>query len=71
MTTTGIVISDDSNNNDTTSDGSITDETTRVDTIGDESKVSKYPVIHLRDFIAFLLKLLLGSDVPEFLDYAW
>jgi hypothetical protein len=50
---TGVAISDDSNINETASDGSTTDEITKVDTMGDESKVSKVPVISLNDFIAF------------------
>lgn len=49
-------MSDESSNSETTSEGSITDEITRVDTIGDESNVSKYPVMPFNGFIAFLLK---------------
>ncbi len=51
-----VVMSDESSNSETTSEGSITDEITRVDTIGDESNVSKYPVMPFNGFIAFLLK---------------
>jgi hypothetical protein len=60
-----VVISDESSNSETTSEGSTTDEITRVDTIGDESNVSKYPVIPFNDFIAFLLKWLLRTDITE------
>jgi len=63
IVTAGVANSDDSNSTDTISDGSTTDEITKVDTIGDESNASKVPVISLKHFIAFLLKLL-----PGFLD---
>jgi hypothetical protein len=53
---TGVAISDANSINETISDGSTTNETTKLDTIGDESKSSKVPVISLNDFIAFLLK---------------
>ena len=56
IVTAGVANSDDSNSTDTISDGSTTDEITKVDTMGDESNASKVPVISLNDFIALLLK---------------
>lgn len=53
---TGVAISDDNNMNETTNDGSTTNEITKVDSIGDESNTSKVPVISLNDVIAFLLE---------------
>lgn len=53
----GVANSEDSNSNDTISDGKTTDEITRVDIVGDESNVSKYPDILFSDFIASLLQV--------------
>lgn len=53
----GVANSEDSNSIDTISDGNTTDEITRVDIVGDESNVSKYPDILFSDFIASLLKV--------------
>jgi len=61
----GVDISDDTNINETTSDGGTTDETTKVDTVGDESKMSKGSVISLNDFIAFLPKWLPGFHASQ------
>jgi hypothetical protein len=51
----GVVIIEDKTNSETTSDGSTTDEITKVEITGDESRVSKFPVISRNDFIAFSL----------------